>query len=118
MQDALDSEEAAEKAEQMAAIFAVTGQLTDVKTREGERRLLGDLAESNALSDAERGELIGKLLEQQQRVNEQQNAKKEYADASLRAKLEARRKLRQEKAKEDALRKEMDSLSGNRVGCV
>lgn len=111
----MDAEEAAEKAEQLAAILAVTGQLTDVKTRQGEHRLLGDLVESSSLSPAEKDELVSKLLEQQRRADEQHNAKKEYANASLHAKLEARRKLRQEKAKEDALRKEMDSLSENRV---
>ena len=111
----MDAEEAAEKAEQIAAILAVTGQLTDVKTREGEQRLLGDLVESSSLSTAEKDELVSKLLEQQRQADEQQNAKKDYANASLHAKLEARRRLRQEKAKEDALRKEMDSLSENRV---
>ena len=102
----------------MAAILAVTGELSDVKTREGERRMLGDLAESNVLSDEQKNELIGRLLEQQQKADEQQQTKKEYADASLRAKLEARRRLREEKTKEEALRKEMDALSENRVSHV
>ena len=112
---AINAEEAAEKAEQIAAILAVTGQLTDIKTRDGEKRLMGDLVESSQLSAAEKDELVSKLLEQQRQADEQQNSKKEYANASLLAKLEARRRLRQEKAKEDALRKEMDSLSENRV---
>ena len=48
-------------------------------------------------------------------MDEKYNEKKDYADAALRAKLEARRKLREEKNKEEAMRAEMDALSGKRV---
>ena len=115
VEHALNVEQEAEKAEQINAILAVTGELADLKTRQGERRLLGNLAESSSLSNSERDAMVGKLLEQQKLAQEQQAARKEYADAHLHAKLEARRRLREEKAKEDALRKEMDTLSENRV---
>ena len=113
--DALNAEAEADRAEQMAAILAVTGEMNVNNTRDGERRIVGDLAESNSLSDEQKNELIEKLLEQQKNADEQQTSKREYADAALRAKLEARKKLREEKAKEDAMRKEMDLLSEKRV---
>lgn len=115
MNDALDVEAAADRAEQMAAILAVAGEMNVKNTRDGERRILGELAASNDLSDEQKSELIDKLMEQQKKADEQQNSKRDYADAALRTKLEARKKLREEKAKEDAMRKEMDALSAKRV---
>lgn len=112
---ALEAEKEADKGDEIAAILAVVGELSDAETKVSERRLLGQLVDANNLTEDEKNALVSKLMENQRETEEKYNERKDYAEAALRAKLEARRKLREEKNKEEALRKEMDALSGNRV---
>ena len=60
---------------------------------------------------------MAKFMAQQEAMDEKLNGMKEYSRAALQAKLDARRKLREDKNKEDAMRKEMNGLSGKRVRC-
>lgn len=112
---ALDAEKEADKGDEIAAILGVLGDLSGAEAQRGERRLLQELVDANGMSADEKNALVSQLMEKQRNAEEKFNERKDYAEAALRAKLEARRKLREEKRKEEAMRKEMDALSGNRV---
>lgn len=118
IKQALEAEKQADKGDEVAAILAVVGELSGVETQRGERRLLEQLVDANNLSEDEKNALVSQLMEKQRETEKIYNERRDYADAALRAKLEARRKLRDEKSKEEAMRREMDALSGNRVSSV
>merc|ERR1711962_727751 len=79
----------------------------------GEKKIFNRLAENEPMSEEEKNRFIDKLLQQQQDLNEKFELDKADRDARLRAKLEARKRIRDAKEREDAQRKELDTVSKN-----
>ena len=101
--------------EEVAAISSVLQQIANEKKNMVEKKIFNRLTDGDTLSEEDKNQLVEKLFDQQKELDEKYNNQREYNEAALRAKLEARKKVREAKNKEDALRKEMDNVSKEMV---
>ena len=101
--------------EEVAAISSVLQQIANEKKNIVEKKIFNRLTDGDTLSEEDKNQLVEKLFDQQKELDEKYNNQREYNEAALRAKLEARKKVREAKNKEDALRKKMTNASKEMV---
>ena len=112
---ALDREQEAASAVEIGAIVDVVNSLNNDTRKSKAANLLSDLMKDSQLSDDEKNLLVEKIMNQQKELDEKYQNMKDYSNAALMAKLEARRKLREEKNKEDAMRTQLEGFADKKV---
>ena len=113
--EALDREQEVASAVEIGAIVDVVNSLNNDARKSKAANLLSDLMNDSQLSDDEKNSLIEKIMNQQKELDEKYQNMKDYSNAALMAKLEARRKLREEKNKEDAMRSQLEGFADKKV---
>ena len=113
--EALDREQEAVVAVEIGAVIDVVNSLNNDTRKSKAANLLSDLMNDSQLSDDEKNSLVEKIMNQQKELDEKYQNMKDYSNAALMAKLEARRKLREEKNKEDAMRSQLEGFADKKV---
>ncbi len=113
-QEFLESVKAEESADNVAQMAAILEAVTEVDQEE-KKRLVADLIKSNDMSEEDKKELVDKYMAEAQELEENYKNQQEYSNAVVAAKLAAKKRIRDEKLREAALKKELDALSAKQV---
>lgn len=101
--------------EGIAAISEVFKQIADEERERVEKSIFNRLLENNDLSEDDKKRLIESLFGQQNALNEKYQKQRNDNAAAITAKIEARRKLREARMKESALKKEINDFTQKMV---
>ena len=114
-QEYIEAKIAEDEADSLLEEDAILSALQEVHQNE-KRQLLGEIIRSNnEMSDEEKQDVIDKMVAESKEVEGKFKGMEEYSQAMLAAKLAARKRLRDEKKKEEALKRELNALSEKQV---
>ena len=113
-QEFLASDVAEESADAALLNASILAAVEDIDNEE-KKKLVSSLVRNTEMSEDEKRELLDKFMAEAEQLDEQYRTKQEYNNAIVAAKLAARKRIRDEKLRENALKKELDALSARQV---
>ena len=114
-EELLAAEEAEAAADELLSESAIMSAVSDFDN-EKKKQLVSKLARENSeMSEKEKKEAVERFVTEMAEVEEKYENQKEYNASVLQAKLAARKRMRDAKLKEEALKKELDALSAKQV---
>ena len=111
----LATEEAEAAADAMLTDAAIMSAVVDFDNDQKKKLILNMVRETSDMSEEEKRKVLEQFLADAEKMEERYRNQQEYSNATLAAKLAARKRMRDAKLKEEALKKELDSLSAKQV---
>ena len=106
---------AEEDVDKTMADNTIMSAILEIDNEEKKKLVSSIVREKSEMSDDEKREMVEKFLADASEMEEKFKNQQEYSEAVVAAKLAARKRLRDQKLKEAALKKELDALSAKQV---
>ena len=114
-QELLAAQEAEDAADDLLAESAIMSAVSDFDNDEKKKLVSSMVRESTEMSDEEKAQAVDKFMAEMAEMEEKYENQKDYSASVLSAKLAARKRMRDAKLKEEAMKKELDALSAKQV---
>ena len=114
-EELLAADEAEAEADKAFTDAVIMSAVMDIDN-EAKRELMSNFVrEKTEISEDEKQEMVDKFIAEAHEIEEKHRNQHEYHNAVVQAKLAAKKRMREEKLREEALKKELNALSAKQV---
>ena len=114
-EELLAADEAEAEADKAFTDAVIMSAVMDIDN-ETKRELMSNFVrEKTEISEDEKQQMVDKFMAEAHEIEEKHRNQHEYHNAVVQAKLAAKKRMREEKLREEALKKELNALSAKQV---